>query len=190
MSNIFGHTWPVFTRASEPRKGPGYEVARNHFHCCSRLYCIFICIINRMVFSISDLAYYCTYLIWNIVYIINKIIFIYNYRLPCFTKKVEKIKSTSRFKYTYIAEKRVQISNDILDTLQCICHFSISLDQVHWVLTPDRGPSARNVEILLIFSGSCISTNESLFILLNIILALPTLLAQAVQDYILGILSS
>jgi hypothetical protein len=33
MSNIFGHTWPVFTRAfasrtraSEPRKGPGYEV--------------------------------------------------------------------------------------------------------------------------------------------------------------------
>ena len=36
MSNIFGHTWPVFTRAfasrtraSEPRKGFGYEVGRN-----------------------------------------------------------------------------------------------------------------------------------------------------------------
>ena len=92
---------------------------------------VYICIINRMVFSISDLAYYCTYLIWNIVYIINKIIFIYNYRLPCFTKKVEKIKSTSSI---HILQRK---GCDILDTLQCICLFSISLDQVHWVLTPD-----------------------------------------------------
>jgi hypothetical protein len=45
-----------------------------------------------------------------------------------------------------------------------------------------RRAFARNVEILLIFSGSCIPTNESLFILLT----LPTL-TQTVQDYITSI---
>ena len=43
--------------------------------------------------------------------------------------------------------------------------------------TPDEGPSLETSKFSLYFSGSCIPTNESLFILLP----LPTL-TQTVQD--------
>ena len=46
-------------------------------------------------------------------------------------------------------------------------------------LTPDEGPSLETSKFSLCFSGSCIPTNESLFILL----ALPTLV-QTVQYYV------
>jgi hypothetical protein len=46
-----------------------------------------------------------------------------------------------------------------------------------WPVTPDQGPSLETSKFSLYFSGSCIPTNESLFILLP----LPTL-AQTVQD--------
>ena len=47
------------------------------------------------------------------------------------------------------------------------------------IVTPDEEPSLETSKFYLSFSGSCIPTNESMFILL----ALPTL-AQTVQDYI------
>jgi hypothetical protein len=49
-------------------------------------------------------------------------------------------------------------------------------------VTPDEGPSLETSKFSLYFSGSCIPTNESLFILLT----LPTL-TQIVQDYITSI---
>ena len=45
-------------------------------------------------------------------------------------------------------------------------------------MTPDEGPSLETSKFSLYFSGSCIPTNESLFILLT----LPTLV-QAVHNY-------
>jgi hypothetical protein len=85
-------------------------------------------------------------------------------------------KKAARRWYIVRTLKRNGVPENYLKNIKRISTFRAPSSGV--TVTPDEGPSLETSKFSLYFSGSCIPTNESLFILL----ALPTL-AQIVQDY-------